>query len=152
MELFDGSPRERRLLIGMGIALALAALLFLIFGRGGAEAPAFDDDLQSALRDLQIVETGLASRATVTPDASPKTPFDRGALIRAAQTADLTISRVEPGADDGYTVTFDGAGGDAVLGFLVDIESGTNAVITDLELSAISGERVEARVSLRPGS
>jgi len=152
MELFDGSPRERRLLIGMGVALAIAAVLFLLFGRSATEGPAGNDDLQAALRDLQIVESGLASRVDMEAGATAKNPFNRGALISSARSANLTISRVEPGSDGAFTVSFDGARSESVLAFLTQIERSTTGVITELDLEAITDERVEARVGIQPGS
>ena len=149
--VFDGSPRERNLLIGMGAVLAVGLLWLLLSLRGsGDAAPVAEDSLDAALRDLQTVQTVIASRPLSTTSSGPREPFSRAALIRGAQAAQLTISRVEPGADDAITVTFDATNPERVLDFLLDMDDTTTAVLSTFEIEGVDGGEVESRITLRP--
>ena len=151
MELFDGSPRERYLLFGLGGVFIIALIALLLSGRDSA-APSADDTLEAALRDLQVVESTLASRPADTAAPADRTPFARSAVISTSRRANLTLSRVEPGPGDELTITFDGAPSENILFFLSEIERTTTGEITALEMEAVSDNQVEARVTLSPAS
>jgi|GEM_PF-2696074 len=149
--IFDGSPRERNLLIGMG-AVVLGGLLWFLLSLGGNDTAPVADTREDALRDLQIVQTALANRPVTTVASGPREPFTRSTLIRGAQTAQLTISRVEPGADDSITVTFDATEPARVLGFMTDMADTTTAVFSAFEIESVDNGQVESRVTLRPAN
>lgn len=148
MDLFDGSPRERLLLGLMGGAVLLALAWFLLAGRASSPAAA-PDTLDDALRDLQRVETGLATRTTTA--SGPQEPFSRAALIRTSQGAGLTLSRVEPGNDGLITVTFAPAPAAQVMDFLQTVTAESDAVISAFDIEAAAPGDVDARITLRPG-
>lgn len=150
MDLLDGSPRERNLLIGMGAVVVLGLLWFVFAGRESAPS-APPDTLDAALRDLQTVETVLASRPSAAA-TGPRAPFDRGAVIRNAQALDLAISRIEPGVDESITVSFAGTDSPRVVRFLRAITRDTSATISAFEIEATEPGLVEARITLRPAA
>ena len=152
MELFEGTPRERNLLIGLGVMLLALAAWFLLAGREPAAAPTADRDtaLQTALGDLQTVESAMSGR-TVSATAQ-RAPFDRAALVRASQVAGLTISRLQNSGDGAFTVDIAPAPTASVLGFLATLTTQTDARITDLDMEAAEAPFVETRVTLAPGA
>ena len=148
MELFEGTPRERNLLVGLGVLLLALAAWFLLAGREPAAAPAADRD--TALRDLQTVESALTGRTASA--AAQRAPFDRAALVRASQVAGLTISRLQNSGDGTFTADIAPAPTANVLAFLATLTAQTDARITDLDMEAAEAPFVEARVTLAPGS
>ena len=152
MDIFDGSPRERLLLLGMAGAVVLA-LAFLLWPDGsGSTAPSLDTNRDQALRELQLVETAVASRTTTTTPSEPRTPFDRAAVLRGAQANGLTLSRVEPGDGGALSLTFDDAQSAPALRFLQQLERTTDARITELEIDADGETAVDVFVTLEPGA
>ena len=148
MELFEGTPRERNLLIGLGVLLLALAAWFLLAGREPGTAPTADRE--SALQDLQTVESALSGRTATA--ATERAPFDRAALVRASQVAGLTISRLQNSGDGAFTVDIAPAPTSSVLGFLATLTAQTDARITDLDMEAAEAPFVETRVTLAPGS
>ena len=147
MELFEGTPRERNLLIGLGM-LMMGFLIWLLMS-GGESAPTKPVDARAqALADLQIVESALSARPAET--RAERAPFDRAALIRTAQGAGLDISRLQPGENGALTVTLAPAPSASVLGFLDRLTRTTEARITALDMSAGTAPNVEARVTVAP--
>ena len=146
MELFDGSERERKLLIGLGALLGVLIILFGITRLGGGDADVADSR-EAALRDLQIVQSFAGPMDSV---AAERTAFDRRALLRAAQGAGLTLSRVEPGANGALQVVLEPAPSATILGFLEQLERGTAVRITALEMEAVDGGEVEASIAFAP--
>lgn len=150
MELFDGSRRERFLLIGMGLALGVVLILFVLFRGDGGDMAGPQDDLDVALQNFLIVETGLANRSVAGADEQVnKTPFNRGSVLRVASAAELRISRVEPGPQGALSVNFDPAPSESVLFFMSEIERTTTARIVTLDMEAADQGQVEANLTLR---
>ena len=148
MELFEGTPRERNLLVGLGVLLLALAAWFLFSGREPASAPAADRD--TALQDLQTVESALSGR--IAAAATERAPFDRAALVRASQSTGLTISRLQNSGDGAFTVDIAPAPTASVLGFLANLTAQTDARITELDMEAAEAPFVETRVTLAPGA
>ena len=147
MELFEGTPRERNLLIGLGV-LMVGFLIWLLLSGGEAEPAPVADARADALADLQTVESALSARPAEA--RADRAPFDRAALIRTAQGAGLDISRLQPGEDGELTVTLAPAPSAAVLGFLDRLTRTTEARITVLDMSAGNAPDVEARITVAP--
>ena len=147
MELFEGTPRERNLLVGLGVLVLAVAAWFLLAGR---EPVAPTADRETALRDLQTVESALSGRTATA--ATERAPFDRAALVRASQSTGLTISRLQNSGDGAFTVDIAPAPTASVLGFLATLTAQTDARITDLDMEAAEAPFVETRVTLAPGT
>ena len=151
MDLFDGSPRERYLLIGLASVVVIGLLALFLRGGGGSASVADADDVDTALRELQLVETALGNADLSDAPATDRAPFDRSALIRGAQGASLTLSRIEP-AGNGFTVQLEPAPSAAVLRFLQTLERTTTGEIIELELDATPDGLVDAEVTIEPRS
>ena len=149
MDLFDGSPRERILLALMGGAVVIGLLVFALRGAGGNSSPTPDaGGLDSALRELQTVQTALASRPG--GEALEREAFSRARVIGAAQGLGVTLQRVEPAGDGGLSVLVSPAPSGDVLRFLDQIETQTAVRISELEISAAPDGLVETRVTFLP--
>ena len=149
MDLFDGSPRERYLLIGLGTVVVIALLALFIRGGGGGSSVSDANDIDTALRELQLVETALGNADVSDAPAAERAPFDRSALIRGAQAASMTLSRIEP-AGSGFTVQLEPAPSASVLRFLQTLERTTTGEIIALELDATPDGLVDAQVTVEP--
>lgn len=88
---------EKLIMAGLGLGIALAALFFIVIkpvltAHNTAEAQA-----TKAVRDYEIVSRALPKLGQGPARAG--VPFNRAALISAAQRQDIRLSRINPDAN-----------------------------------------------------
>lgn len=151
MSLLDSrTPRERALIYGA--ILLFAGLGLWQFG----VKPVLDNkaraeqSLLSAKRDMRIVQAGLPKMGSVSTQSRGAAPFDRPALIETARTAEIAISRVQPGADNSLQVWFEDAPSLSIYKFMNDLRAQYDVSIERVQLTRRESGRVSAQLTLKP--
>ena len=106
MELLKWDERElyeKAIMAALGLAIVLAAL-FLIAVKPLTAHNTAEGQATKAVRDYEIVSRALPQLGQ--GPASVGVPFNRAALISAAQRQDIRLSRINPD-DDALTVWID---------------------------------------------
>lgn len=140
-------PRERLLLLGLGVVLALFVLVFaVIFPLQSARANA-QSDLNRAKSELAIV-----SRLAPTLGAAgtgDRAPFDRSVLVSVARDRGVKLTRVQPGDDGSFSVWIDDAPTDRLYGVFDDLLSDYAVMMDRVIVSGDANGRLSAQFTLR---
>lgn len=160
-EWFDGlAPRERRMVLAAAAAV-VAAIFFLGVWQPLDRAAADMRDRVERERALAAWMAGVRAEADSLQDRHPQTPIrDRNQSLlslvdRTSREMGLAeaVRRIQPDGDDRAEVTLEGAGFNALLFWLRDLERDYG--IRPAALSVSRGEApgtVSARMTLRRDS
>lgn len=140
-------PREQALLAILAVLASLFILVFLLF------LP-----LQSARADAQTAldqaKTDLAIVSRVAPTLSGGTqsaraPFDRSVLISVSRARGVKLTRVQPGANDSFSVWIDDAQTVSLYGFFEDLLTDYAVTMEQVVVSADANGRLSAQFTVR---
>lgn len=149
MTFLDSRTTRERWLIFIAAALMC---LFLVWQFGAR--PILSQKKQAvqaqevAVRDLDIVQRGVPKiRFVKGPE---KTTFNRTEMIAAARSANVAISRVQPGSNNKLQVWFEDSESSQIFSLLADLSDRFNIDIDRVQITRRDTGRVSAQVTLAP--
>ena len=145
---WDGrEPRERLLLMGLGLVLMIFLLVFaLILPVQSVRAKA-QSDLDRAKSELAIVSRIAPNLGSTASGA--RAPFDRSVLIDVARTHGVKLTRVQPGDDGSFAVWIDNAQTVSLYNVFSDLLSGYAVTMERVIVSADANGRLSAQFTVR---
>lgn len=145
---WDGrEPRERFLLMGLGLILMVFLLVFALILPVQSVRDSAQTDLDRAKSELAIV-----SRIAPTLGAAgtgARAPFDRSVLINVSGTHGVKLTRVQPGDDGSFAVWIDDAQTASLYGVFDDLLSNYAVTMDRAVVSADANGRLSAQFTVR---
>lgn len=141
--------RERMLVSLLGV-IAAVFLIWLLAARPLAAAKAQAERGQiAAMNEYRIVSSG-APRLGSGGSSAALAAFDRSALVTAARTSQLPISRVQPGSNGELRVWFEDVPSANVFNLLSRIASEYDVTVTRAQINRRDGGAVSAQFTFTP--
>jgi len=145
---WDGrEPRERFLLMGLGLILMVFLLVFALILPVQSVRASAQTDLDRAKSELAIV-----SRIAPTLGAAGtgvRAPFDRSVLINVSGTHGVKLTRVQPGDDGSFAVWIDDAQTASLYGVFDDLLSDYAVKMDRAVVSVDANGRLSAQFTVR---
>ncbi|MCX7556557.1 type II secretion system protein M [Xanthomonadaceae bacterium JHOS43] len=151
------SPRDRRMLIGGGIALAIILAWLMIWEPLREARDAARIRVAAASTDLATMRAAAPQLRALAGSGQEGSRDTRSLLALVDATARASgvgeaLLRVEPISGDQVRVYFEGAGFDALVVWLEELESRQGVSLGDVSINRAAGVgRVDARLSLQRG-
>lgn len=142
------APREQ-FLIGLAALLTVVLMIWqfiispILSGTESAER-----ELAAAKRDYVIVSAGLPKMKA--QGGTQKSGFDRNAVIETARTANVSISRMQPAADDSLQVWLDDSPALSVYTFLSELERRYSTSTRKAQITRKDDGTVAAQFTFEP--
>ncbi len=142
------APREQFL---VGLAAVLIALFILwqfIISPILSGAQNAERELAAAKRDHMIVSAGLPKMTL--QGGTQKTAFSRSAVIDTARAANVSISRMQPSANNSLQVWLDDSPALSVYNFLSELERRYSASTVKAQITRKDDGTVAAQFTFEP--
>ena len=144
----EREPYEKIIMMALAAAIVLAVLFLLIIkpvisSHSDAQAQA-----SKALRDYEIVSRALPQLGQGPSTAT--SPFDRAALISAAQRQDIRLSRINPD-NDSLTVWIDDVETAKLYGLISHLITQNGAQLSRASITADDNGMLSAQLTLKTG-
>ena len=137
---------EKIIMAALGAAIVFALLfLFLIKPVTSAHKTA-EAQASKAVRDYEIVSRALPQLGQ-SPSAAAR-PFNRAALISAAQRQDIRLSRINP-SDDSLTVWIDDVETVKLYGLINTLMTQNGAELSRASITADNNGLLSAQLTLK---
>ena len=141
----EREPYEKIIMAALGAAIVLALLFLVIIkpvltSHNTAEAQA-----SKAMRDYEIVSRALPQLGQGSITAT--SPFNRAALISAAQREDIRLSRINPD-NDALTVWIDDVETGKLFGLINALIADNSAELTRATLTTSDSGLLSAQLTL----
>ncbi len=109
-----------------------------------------ESQYSAALRDYEIVQRALPRLTPSTSQSGTQQAFNRGALIEAARSVNIAISRVQPTANGELQVWFDETTSTQVFNFLQTLKGQYGVDIRTAQINRRQDGLVSAQFTFRP--
>ena len=144
----EREPYEKIIMMALAAAIVLAVLFLLIIkpvisSHSDAQAQA-----SKALRDYEIVSRALPQLGQGPSTAT--SPFDRAALISAAQRQDIRLSRINPD-NDSLTVWIDDVETAKLYRLINQLMTQNGAELSRASITADDNGMLSAQLTLKTG-
>lgn len=137
---------EKIIMAALGVAILLAALFLIVIKPVVTAHNTAESQASKAARDYEIVSRALPQLSQGTINTSA--PFNRAALIRAAQREDIRLSRINP--DNGtLTVWIDGVETVKLYGLINSLITQNGAELSRASITTDNNGLLSAQLTLK---
>ena len=137
---------EKVIMAVLGVAIILAALFFIIVKPVITAHKTAEAQSSKAVRDYEIVSKALPQLGQGTVNTSA--PFNRAALISAAQRQDIRLSRINPD-NDSLTVWIDDVDTVKLYGFINTLMTQNGAELSRASITTDNNGLLSAQLTLK---
>jgi general secretion pathway protein M len=143
----DREPRERMLLIIMGVLLGLFVIWQFILTPVMSAKQDARAALATAERDYVVVARALPGLNA--PQTASGQKFNQAVFLEAARKRGLNPSRVQPDGNQSLSIWIDTQDTQALYGLLEDVITQNGAVLTRAAISSGANKTLSAQLTFR---
>jgi type II secretory pathway component PulM len=137
---------EKIIMAALGLAVVLALLFLIVIKPVLTAHNTAQAEASKSVRDYEIVSRALPTLGQAP--ASANEPFNRAALIRAAQRQDIALSRINP-ENDALTVWIDDVETVKLYGLINNLMTQNGAVLSRASISTDNNGLLSAQLTLK---